>query len=860
MKNSAMHYATSNGTAALTISRGQTMIAVIDIARFSLICFSTLFLITVSSLNGQPSDWWWMSTTDQNLGTQQFVIGSDSTILVLGDDNLYRGKLFGVVSPVLDPVDFAYMESRPRFVRLPGGTVFAGGNAGSLSAFAWFRFDSLSADPVRLSLADLDSTSFNAGISTDDVKVLGNRVVAFRTTFSFDAGHTWYRMRNTGELDIDQKHMQLIGDSVYVLQTKTNRWYAVDTAQRIFTPSQLDGSFCRFAIMASGAGLAIRHGSGDEVELRFRRTGTDAWESLPELRDDAGTVVNVSRSLTGRSANLLLASPQRAVFFLDSGRVLEYDGNTFEVRTLLRDVPAGSISISAHAVGSDSVVRVVYQVDRTTPQKIRTYSAIDYTLPSGEFTVTDAGRYRPRDVTPFGILYDGPRFRETGASIIRAAVKAPVDADDPANQPVVRSVGMAGDDPFCLTAAGEIYAVTDPNAFPARLSVSAAAPGYDANSREVILRVTPIGVADGEVIVPGTFVTKGGTDIDRYASERVFSGSLTGTCAHLRDNGELFIGSYDIARKREDSWSMITIPRELRDSGVAVSSISTLAPSTMIVGLRGSSIGSSTTEQWIPRKGGVIISTDDGATWRSAPLPENEQWVETVTRGPDGQVYCWATTMVMDSAYGGGITTRPRHGSARVYRTSDLGETWRLVYVDEVDEIDRRAAALHQWSISFSSSGAIAINTPFEVLTAPRVGEAFTPVEDLPPNAAIGGVVFDAAGDLWIGTRFGVHRRSLIPTSVHEDEQTGSAPRAACTLHAMPNPAQEHVSISLVGATAHFPLPDHITLTSVDGAVTARIPRTGMTFEIPTTGMPAGVYTATATSGHTTISTMIVIL
>jgi hypothetical protein len=415
---------------------------------------------------------------------------------------------------------------------------------------------------------------------------------------------------------------------------------------------------------------------------------------------------------------------------------------------------------------------------------------------------------------------------------------------------------MAGDVPFGVVATGEIYGVTDPEAFPARLSVSSS----DLNARSLTLRVTPIGTADGEVIVPGGFVTKGGTNIDVYTSEQVFKGSLPATCAHIGDDGSWFIGSYDIARKREGTWSMITIPREVRDSVVAISSISSITPSRLIVGLRASSVGSSLSESWAPRKGGLVMSQDDGATWRSVPLPQGEQWVESVTRGPNGDLYCWATNMVTDSAYGGGFNPQLRHGSARLYRTTDLGLSWSTLYVDEVDEVERRAAALHQWSISFSSDGAIAINTPFEVLTAQKVGEAFTPVLDLPPAAGIGGVVFDQAGDLWIGTSYGLHRRSLNPSSISEDETASQLSEALYALHAQPNPVTDYVVFTLTSSLNAASLPDFITLSSINGATTVRIPRSDSVYELSSVALPAGVYTASAHVGTTVVSTMIVIL
>jgi hypothetical protein len=124
--------------------------------------------------------------------------------------------------------------------------------------------------------------------------------------------------------------------------------------------------------------------------------------------------------------------------------------------------------------------------------------------------------------------------------------------------------------------------------------------------------------------------------------------------------------------------------------------------------------------------------------------------------------------MVQDSSY----PQRERNGSARLYRSDDDGQSWAEIFVDEADEDIRRSMGVHQWSISFSDTDALAICTGRGVFVSRGLRGPFQEVLDLPFGAFFGGCAFDAEGMLWVVGTHGVHRRSPLTSAVNEELYT----------------------------------------------------------------------------------------
>lgn len=277
----------------------------------------------------------------------------------------------------------------------------------------------------------------------------------------------------------------------------------------------------------------------------------------------------------------------------------------------------------------------------------------------------------------------------------------------------------------------------------------------------------------------------------------------------------------------------------------------------MVAG-RGYRLGSSSKDSFEIHRGGVAVSYDGGKSWQHRSLPRDEQWVENLVIGPDGAVYCWATKMVFDFDHGSRWAPAPMYGTARLYRSTDLGNSWHLLFTDDyATDTSPRAAVDHQWSISFSPSGAIAISTPLSVFVAAAVGEEFTPVEELPFGATIGGAAFGQEGTLWVAGSHGIHKRSVTTSVKPPDSFTNNL---LTSIAAQPNPAFDKVILRISTGGVSASLPDYLMLTSLDGVQRYRIARNGDKYIATSADVCSGAYVASANLDGKIVTTLVFVV
>lgn len=813
------------------------------------ICVVILTVLYV--MPGTAQDWSWFSRSTPIAIDFDAVSVSGDSVLHVGERNVYRGPLFGVAEAVLTPGEFVYIEDRPRLMKIPDGSLLILGSSRGQTAFGAFHMRDLHASPERYGEARFDGARFPIGFG-DDVAVIDDLTLRLRNTYSFDAGATWYHMRNDSVMG-QRTYAHRVAGTIIAKNEVTGHWFEVDTSSRQYVAtSSYDNAMCQFAVLPNGAAMAIRCISGDEVDLLTRRTEQEAWVSVPELATAEGTTIQPGSVVFLRSKWLLTTQTGKAIFVLDSGRVIEYDGSSVRVRTLdskpINGVFLEGSSSRRHVHGK---MMLVYQVQENGATS---YTAIVYSLLDEQVEVYRGLRYKPVALSARGYLSLGPYHTDWEAGRTRPTASVYDDNGLPIGQPFLPLVTACGAVPIATADNGELFTVdADPGSIT--LHPVRTAGRVDVTSFWNVLKVVAHApLHDTAIILPSrtpTIIGPGG--LKRRLPTIPVPFSAPTTCGAVDAQGRILIGGTFIVRSNDTSWDALPYPEQFTDANVVVSSMTTSADGAIFAGARGHGVGSSTTDSFQWRRGGIAVTTDAGTTWRALRLPRDEQWVEQLTTGPDDALYCWATTLVFDSAYGGSYPL-PRYGTARVYRSTDGGDSWSTIFTDEADDATRRTVADHQWSISFAPNGALAISTRSAVYVAPTPTSAFTALDDLPFNVRVGGCAFTSDNALWVTGSHGIHRRSPTASSVHDDDE------GDLVLQPAPNPAADRLIIRAHANGRSSDLPDHIMLTSVDGLVSRRLVLSGSTYETPTSGLPQGVYVVSARRGALMITTKVLVL
>lgn len=797
-------------------------------------------------------DWSWYALETPVNARYDAIAPAGDVVLHVGAQNVYRGPLFGTVTEVLAPGEFAYIEDRPQLLSIPGGSVLILGSSRGQTAFGAFHMRDMYATPERYAEGRFDGERYPTGFGSD-VSVIDDSTLRLRNTYSFDTGKTWYYMRNDTVMT-QRTFAHRIGDVVVAKNEVTGQWYVVDTTSRRYMPAAtLDEGMCQYAVLSNGAAMAMRCIEGDETGLSFRTSRDGPWQDVPPLVTPEGTMVRPASVVTGRSQWLLTTSTNKAVFILDSGRVIEFDGSNVRVRSLVNGVISGELLTGASRPRYDiGQALLVYQVRE---QGSTSYAAVIYSLRDESTVVYRGLRHVPVTITPGGYLSRGPYHTDVVTGRTSPTVRVFDDNALPVGQPHLPQVVPCGTWPVAIAQSGEMFVADDEQRTPSLHALRTKGRNDAILGKTVLGRLSLLPMNDTSFLVPDWVPRIVGLEgLVRQMPRIQVPNTTDVTCAAIDRQRRVLVGGSFIARSNDTAWDVLPYPEQFSDAKVLVSSITTHAPSTIYAAARGHGVGSSTESSFQWRRGGIVVTTDDGITWETVPLPANEQWVEHLTTGPDGALYCWATTMVLDTDYGTEQNPMPRYGTARLYRSVDGGATWVTIFTDEADDEMRRQAVDHQWSISFAPNGAMAINTPDAVYVAPTPTSAFTAFDDLPFNARIGGCAFAADNTLWVVGSHGIHKRSLQTSSVLEEVSQNTA------LLVTPNPVTDQLVIRCKVSGHSSALPDHVLLTSIDGTMTQRIPLTGTVYQAETSDLPAGVYVASARFGSSVVSAKVVIV
>lgn len=815
--------------------------------------FATLLWLTPAK--AQKTDWTWIKSWESlNTSYREATTDLDGRVMVLTSEGVFRGDLFGTGELALTPAQYSLVQDRTQMLCIPDGPVLVMGNALSQTTFGFFRFETISDVPTKLGVQELDGQSFATGVNSGDVQILGNGTIKAGAAFTFNGGQSWRRMQNDDVVG-QQNFAERIGDSVYVLSIDPPQWYVVDAASRMYTKSSLDPAYCRYALLPSGAGMAIKHIDGDEVNISIRSSAEAPWQQVPTLATTDGAAIQPERTVYLNSDRLFATQTGKAIFFLDSARMIVYDGVTATIRSLTPTLLRGEIVHEVQRVRGNNVLRLSYRV--TTEGMPDSYVTIEYSLETEQVKVYETGNVMIVDVNDRGYLSSAAFFSRWDSPIARPVLSALDDLGNPIGQVFVDQVGVSGGLPFLTDVQGNLYAIDNEETLPGVMPGRVLYLLQNTLSKRLLRRVSVLGLGDSSVAIPGSVrvnISRLGVQPVRVPGVVSLQGYMT--CVARQTDGRFFMGGDVLARQRDTVWEIIPIPSAIRDSRATISSMAVQGNDTLVVAFRGYAEGSEIENNFSYKKGGVAISTDAGVTWNSLALPSNEQWVESLTLGPDRAWYCWATDMVFDTTLRGKADPYVRNGTATLYRSVKPSGPWIKIFTDDADPSTRREAFVFQWPISFSPRGRIATCTPRAVFVAENHEAPFQEVLDLPITERFGGVAFGDDEELWIGGSYGVHKRMIGTTNV--GEQLPELNRNGA-LVAWPNPATDKVEFRLQITDAAL-LPNHVLLISADGTTTVKVPRINNTFSISTGSLASGLYFATALIGSQVATARIVVV
>ncbi len=820
--------------------------------RYAVFYVSVMAFTMASRSSAQ--DWQWMRSLAVSHKAESFVgaygeQGTAPSVIAAGQRNLYYGNADRSIS-VLSDAEFDRIGLRPRLYTLPQGTVFAAGEqAGVQSGHGLFRLEKGS---QGLTTTLINERVFGAATSYD-ASILGNGVVRLEDAFSFDAGNTWYNIDERPD-GIGRGVFRIFRDGdVYVHNAVLSAWYRVDTLLRKYVRAQgYDSSVCHIAELPGGAAMAISCIEGDESQLVVRRSSEAQWEVVEPFNLGNGVVVNPRRHVFLMGEALFSTAAGTALFVLDSGRAVEFDGTNVRLRQFTTEPSIGRL-MKAERPRRHDVIRLIYEL--RLQGKPRRYTLIDVSTISGEvLDYRDRLHSNPLDVDLSGYLSHGPYFTGWHDGITRPAIRLSVVGSTLSTlteQPYMNQVVVCGTSSVMVGSSG-VFVLDSLHLLPrvCQTAVRPLASGIlDLTGRESILVADDTTVVYPSLYAP-TLISTTSTAETPLPTTGLSQRDVI-TSAAKDGDGRIVIAGNVILRLNGITWDTIPFPEQLvgPEVTVTISSFVFRGVDTIIVAARGYGVGNSTVGEFQYYRGGVWYTSDGGRSWSERVLPKDEQWVENLSWAPDGSLYCWATSMVQDSAYPQG----GRSGSARLYRSDDGGQSWAEIFVDEADEDIRRSTGVHQWSISFSDTNALAICTARGVFVSRGLRGPFQEVLDLPFGAFFGGCAFDSEGMLWVVGTHGVHRRSPLTSAVNEEFYTEAS------LHVAPMPVTDECTITIRTGGYTNALPDYVTLTSIVGSTSLRVDRQGGTYPTSTQMLSPGLYVVHAKVGRNVVSTLAII-
>lgn len=229
---------------------------------------------------------------------------------------------------------------------------------------------------------------------------------------------------------------------------------------------------------------------------------------------------------------------------------------------------------------------------------------------------------------------------------------------------------------------------------------------------------------------------------------------------------------YDSVADVWDTTSIVVSTDDMREMPAYLGRLVTTADGTLLAGRRGL-VRFSGSDSTRLRSGGIIRSTDNGATWTRVSPAELGEYVYDLTMAADGTL--WATMANMTEIIDASNISRFLRDTIRIVRSTDMGRTWM---VDAERYLSSTSFDDRTFSISTHPTlPAVVVTWPEGVEYRLANNDQWQRYDELPFATVVNAARFGLDGLLYFATQNGcVYRTDItVNSNVNEGNQASSS-------------------------------------------------------------------------------------
>jgi ligand-binding sensor domain-containing protein len=219
----------------------------------------------------------------------------------------------------------------------------------------------------------------------------------------------------------------------------------------------------------------------------------------------------------------------------------------------------------------------------------------------------------------------------------------------------------------------------------------------------------------------------------------------------------------------------VALPNEKQDSIGVLSDIIELDSMNLVVALKGYKSQNFDGDSIAVIRGGIIRTTDRGATWKRADMPAADQAYYSMQQLKS----CAMLAVSVDAAILTDTATKSsavRCYSGNILRSSDEGATWTT---QKSFVLNNQTLTKCTWRI-WQGNERIYVATPEAVMISTDDGQTWTAVNEFPLNCIINGVA-EYKGQLYVATTMGIYRENASTSITDQGTRDQPAIQASAT-------------------------------------------------------------------------------
>jgi len=263
------------------------------------------------------------------------------------------------------------------------------------------------------------------------------------------------------------------------------------------------------------------------------------------------------------------------------------------------------------------------------------------------------------------------------------------------------------------------------------------------------------------------------------SSKRAYNDKNPLTMLERSKENTFFFGRRDIIEATFDGTVLDTIPvalpNEKQDSIGVLSDIIELDSMNLVVALKGYKSQNFDGDSIAVIRGGIIRTTDRGATWKRADMPAADQAYYSMQQLKS----CAMLAVSVDAAILTDTATKSsavRCYSGNILRSSDEGATWTT---QKSFVLNNQTLTKCTWRI-WQGNERIYVATPEAVMISTDDGQTWTAVNEFPLNCIINGVA-EYKGQLYVATTMGIYRENASTSITDQGTRDQPAIQASAT-------------------------------------------------------------------------------